>query len=113
MIIYFIIMISKNQIYEIVNKIVNKYHPLRVILFGSYGDGVPHENSDVDFLVILQSVENRIQKASEIHNDVYCGFPFDVIVHSEHSLSERLNKEDFFLQEITQNGTLLYEAAHA
>ena len=102
-------MVTKQQIKQLTMKIVRDFHPVRVILFGSYGYGEPDENSDVDLLVVLPSVENRIRKSSEIHRSVFSGFPLDVIVYSEQSLNERLKKEDFFLREIIQKGQLLYE----
>ena len=106
-------MVTKKQIHQLTQKIIVHFHPLRVILFGSYGYGEPDEYSDVDLLIILSSVENRLRKAGEIHQAVFSGFPLDVIVYSEQSLNERLLKEDFFLREIIQKGRLLYEAPHA
>jgi len=105
-------MVTKQQIHQLTQKIIMYFHPLQVILFGSYGYGEPDEYSDVDLLVIFPSVKNRLRKASEIHLSVFNGFPLDVIVYSEQSLNERLQKEDFFLREIIQKGQLLYEAPH-
>jgi len=37
---------------EIVRQIVRRFRPTKVILFGSYAYGQPHEGSDLDLLVI-------------------------------------------------------------
>src|SRR5437762_11609474 len=33
--------------------IVEEFHPDQIILFGSYASGTPHEDSDVDLLVVM------------------------------------------------------------
>jgi predicted nucleotidyltransferase len=33
--------------------IAEEFHPDKIILFGSYAYGTPHEDSDVDLLVIM------------------------------------------------------------
>ena len=38
-----------------------EFHPERIILFGSYADGEPIEDSDVDLLIILP-VEGKRRK---------------------------------------------------
>jgi predicted nucleotidyltransferase len=34
-------------------QIAGRFHPEKIILFGSYAYGQPHEESDVDLLVIM------------------------------------------------------------
>lgn len=38
---------------DITQRIVETCHPEKVILFGSYAYGTPHENSDIDLFVIM------------------------------------------------------------
>ncbi|HLF73922.1 MAG TPA: nucleotidyltransferase domain-containing protein [Anaerolineales bacterium] len=45
--------IPKRAIDEIVRQIVEKFHPQKIILFGSYARGNPRPESDVDLLVVL------------------------------------------------------------
>lgn len=42
------------EIQRIVHQIVERFHPCRVILFGSYASGTPTPDSDVDVLVVMQ-----------------------------------------------------------
>lgn len=44
-------MISQ-KILEIINKIVAEYDPEQIILFGSYANGNPSDNSDLDLFII-------------------------------------------------------------
>ena len=43
------------KIDELVRRIVNRFHPEKVILFGSYARGTAGEDSDADVLVVMPS----------------------------------------------------------
>jgi predicted nucleotidyltransferase len=53
-------------IQSLCDRIVEEFHPDRVILFGSHTYGVPGPDSDVDMLVILPFEEPPVYKAIEI-----------------------------------------------
>lgn len=42
-----------NVLYEVVNRIVDRFRPQKIILFGSYIGGEPGPNSDLDLLIVL------------------------------------------------------------
>jgi len=42
-----------------VQRIVDGFHPLRVILFGSHARGTARADSDVDLLVVMPHLDNR------------------------------------------------------
>ena len=52
-------MISEEQIQAVVRRIVEGYAPDKIILFGSYAYGVPHEHSDLDLLIIKENAEAK------------------------------------------------------
>ena len=41
------------QFRKLVHRIVRRFHPRKVLLFGSHAYGRPHEGSDVDLLVVV------------------------------------------------------------
>jgi len=47
------------EIQEVVRQIAQRFHPQKVILFGSYAYGTPTEDSDVDFLVVASDPPSR------------------------------------------------------
>lgn len=53
-------MINKKVIKEATRRLVEGFHPQRIILFGSYARGTADKRSDVDLLVICLS--KRIEK---------------------------------------------------
>ena len=62
-------------------QVAERFQPEKIILFGSYAYGTPHEDSDVDILVIMPA-RNEIDQAVKIDNAVDAQFPIDLIVRS-------------------------------
>ncbi len=48
-------MIDSNALREIVQRIRARFHPEKIILFGSYATGNPSEESDVDLLIVADT----------------------------------------------------------
>ena len=55
---------------EIVERISRKFHPVQIILFGSWARGEAREDSDVDLLVVLSKVEHKRKAAIQIGNSL-------------------------------------------
>jgi len=47
---------------EITRRLVDEFHPLKIILFGSHAWGEPNRNSDVDIMVIIESSDEKPAK---------------------------------------------------
>ena len=64
-----------------VRRIVERFHPERIILFGSHARGTAGSHSDVDLLVVMQPQGSKRRRAVEIHGLLAgIGVPKDVIV---------------------------------
>lgn len=101
--------VPEKAIRHVVDQIVVRFSPRRIILFGSYARGVPRPESDVDLLVIMDTSDEggeslRIRKA------IKCGFGLDLIVRTPKSCDERVKLGDFFLREVIEQGQILYES---
>lgn len=72
-------MVDMDSIHTLVERIVQAYHPERIVLFGSYAYGMPTLDSDVDLLVVLPFEGKRTRKAVEILNTVRPEFPVDLL----------------------------------
>lgn len=89
-------------------RVAEYFHPDKIILFGSYAYGTPHEDSDVDILVVM-STRDQLDQAYKIRRTVDYNFSMDLIVHTPHSMKWRLKEGDLFLTEIVNKGKVLYE----
>src|SRR5438270_6744895 len=92
-------------------QVAERFHPEKIILFGSYAYGRPHEDSDVDILVVMPA-RNQLDQAARISQATSPPFPLDIIVRTPRNLRWRLAEGDSFLKEIMTRGKLLYEKAH-
>jgi len=85
-----------------------RFHPERIILFGSYAYGQPHTGSDVDLLVVMPA-------ASEVNQSIRMTmafepiFPLDLIVRTPAKLERRLAEGNSFLEQIVKRGIVVYE----
>lgn len=104
-------MVSNSDILNFGRLIGHKFNPQRVILFGSYAQGKPRQDSDVDLLVIIPHDGPGWKLAARIRDTVEPTFPVDILVRSPEEISSRIALGDVFLREITEHGKVLYEAS--
>jgi predicted nucleotidyltransferase len=93
---------------DFARRVAKRFHPERIILFGSYAYGRPHADSDVDILVVM-AARNQIDQAARIELACEPSFPLDLIVRTPENLRWRLEEGDQFLREIVSRGRVLYE----
>lgn len=101
--------VDMNHIMHTVRIIAEKFNPEKIILFGSYANGNPDLNSDVDLLVITESAESSWQTSVNIALALTHSFPMDILVRAPEEIERRLKQGDFFLKDIVENGKVLYE----
>ncbi|HCE46088.1 MAG TPA: hypothetical protein DET40_21295 [Lentisphaeria bacterium] len=102
-------MINRNKIRKYARDIGKRFHPDRIILFGSYARGSAEEDSDVDILVIMEHDNPRnVDQAIAIRLQLDAAFPMDLIVKRPSEVSERLSMKDTFLSSVLQDGQVLY-----
>jgi predicted nucleotidyltransferase len=103
--------IPDEAIMDVVNQITTQFRPKKIILFGSYARGTPRPDSDVDLLVIMDTLQRESRQAVEILRKINYLFGLDLLVHTPGNFATRLEMGDSFLREITRTGKVLYECS--
>jgi predicted nucleotidyltransferase len=85
-----------------------EFDPEKIILFGCYAYGTPHEDSDVDLLVVMPA-RNQHDQAVRIRWRLAAPFPIDLILRTPQQLAWRLAERDSFLTGIVSQRKVLYE----
>ena len=88
--------------------IAEEFHPDKIILFGSYAYGTPHEDSDVDLLVVMPA-RNQHTQSVRIRWRLAAPFPLDLLVRTPKEMAWRLAERESFTTTIVSQGKVLYE----
>jgi predicted nucleotidyltransferase len=92
--------------------------PYKIVLFGSYANGSPDENSDIDIMVILdndhisKTYEERLKKKVHIRSllcEINRKIPLDILVYSKAELNLIKSRGNYFIDEVEKTGKILYE----
>lgn len=102
--------IPLSEIRRIARQIAARFHPEKVILFGSHAYGKPSSDSDVDLLVVMNTDENPLHTAARISASIDHPFPLDIAVFSPSELEASLKRKGVFATEVMTRGIVLYEA---
>jgi len=103
-------MTSVDVVSAMTDVIVHRFHPLRVILFGSQARGDTHPTSDVDFLVVTEDGSNKRATAVAIRRAL-SDFPVckDVVVTTPDEIARRGNLVGSVLRPALRDGIVVYE----
>ncbi|MDR1030116.1 MAG: nucleotidyltransferase domain-containing protein [Treponema sp.] len=92
--------------------------PYKIILFGSYANGTPDKNSDIDIMVILnndhisKTYEERLNKKIFIRSllcEINRKIPLDILVYSKEELKLIKKHGNYFIDEVEKTGKIIYE----
>ncbi len=104
----------QTKLAEMVRRIVERFDPERIILFGSHARGEATEDSDVDLLVVLKDVASKRDKAIEIRGALFgLGVAKDVLVVSPEELERKKDLVGTIVYPALHEGRLLYERRSA
>jgi predicted nucleotidyltransferase len=96
---------------ELIQRIVEEVHPLRIILFGSAATGEVRANSDIDLLVVMPEGVHRRRIAQSLYQKIVgLGVPFDILVATPDDLQKHKNNIGLIYRTILQEGREVYAA---
>ena len=99
-----------NLIRRVVQQVVDRFRPRKIVLFGSHAYGRPRQDSDVDLLIVMESKERTVDRAIEVFQTLrFYPFPMDILVRTPKEVRHRLRMGDYFFEEILKKGKVLYE----
>jgi len=98
------------KIDEISKKIVKEIAPEKIILFGSYANGSPTNESDIDLIIVNKTSLPKHKRGIEIRRLFYRQLiPLDIKVYTPEEFEDELSNHYSFLYSAIQNSILLYE----
>ena len=97
---------------EVVRRLVEVYHPLRIYLFGSAARGDAGPDSDYDIMVVVPDDAPNGQQDGELGYRALWGVGLakDILVWTKTEFDKRLHLRASLPSTIMQEGKLLYAA---
>ncbi len=110
---------KENNYIQQIKTSLSELNPYLILLFGSYAYGTPHEDSDIDLLVVTK--DNFIPKNFEEKHKIYLQvsrkirhikmqIAVDLIVHTLPMYEKFIKQDSSFAHEITTQGKIIYES---
>lgn len=95
------------------NKLIEVFNPLAIYLFGSYAWGSPHEDSDLDLLVIVEGYDStRYEMLVEGHKALVClELPKDLLVYSRDEFEKKSESATTLCHKVKSKGIKIYARA--
>ena len=98
-----------SEIETIVGQIIQKYRPMKIILFGSVGRGEYDRANDLDFLIIKEDVPlYGLDRMRELEELIDRNIAVDMLVYRPDEIDERIKLGDPFLKTILREGRVIY-----
>ncbi len=98
-----------SEIQNIVEQIIHKYTPSKIILFGSAARGEYDKVNDLDFLIIKQDVPlYGIDRMRELDDLIDRNIAADMLVYRPDEFEDRIKLGDPFIKTILREGQVLY-----
>jgi uncharacterized protein len=103
-------MIDEKLIRQVTDTIVEKFHPRRVVLFGSYARGDAGPDSDLDLMVEMESDLSPFRRAVEVSKAFrFRDWALDVFVYTPREVAANRGVLGTLIDLIEKEGRTLYE----
>src|SRR5512139_3581548 len=95
---------------QITRRVVEGFHPQRLILFGSRARGDERRESDIDLLIVAPSDQPRWQRVAPVYRALAgLGVPKDIVWWTPEEIAEWRNVKTHFINTVLREGIVLYE----
>jgi len=101
---------------ESVKEKISQLNPFKVMLFGSYANGIPCEDSDIDLIVILnnEDMPENFSKRMENHLkvrkhlwEINKEIAMDVLVYTKAEWNKLTETDNSFIREVMKTGKVI------
>jgi predicted nucleotidyltransferase len=100
---------SMETVDRMVDRIVERFHPQKIILFGSHARGDARSGSDFDLLIVAPSDEPRWRRTVPVYRLLAgLGIPKDIVWWTPEEIAEWQGVKSHFINTVLREGKVLY-----
>jgi uncharacterized protein len=104
-------MLTIEKVNEILEKIKLSSRSIRIVLFGSWAWDTPHENSDIDVLVIEEQYADKQSEIIRLKSGLISSeYSIDILLFTREEYEKKLKEGWSLLENIEKNGKVYYAA---
>lgn len=101
-------LVTREAVQAFTQRLVERYAPHKVILFGSLARGEGRWDSDADILVVMPFEGRHLAKICEMRRLCPAEFPLDLLVRRPEEMEVRYQGGDPVVREALDNGEVLH-----
>lgn len=102
--------LSDQQLGDMISRLVSTYEPEKVLVFGSYAHGTAHDDSDLDLIVVKNDPKDRHTR--QIEAGLALGIrpvPVDLLVFTPEEAERVMHDSSTWLGQAFQTARVVYE----
>jgi len=109
-------MLDKTEVRQVAKRytteVCKNLDPEKVILFGSFVNGVPHQYSDIDIAIVFNNYKGDWRATVTLLQRLMRGIDNDMDTCIEPHMLDETHDPVGFLEHILKTGEILYEKKH-
>jgi predicted nucleotidyltransferase len=99
----------RKELARYVHLLTEHSDPERVIVFGSLATGQVHDWSDIDLVIVEQTILPFFQRLHRVRRLLQPQVGTDILVYTPDEFEQLSRERFFFRDEILSKGTIIYE----
>jgi predicted nucleotidyltransferase len=94
---------------RVINRIIRRYRPKKIIVFGSFARGDVHQGSDLDLVIIKNTKEKFLRRMDRVLDLCDGEIAVEPLIYTEAEFEKMLKEGNDFLETIVSEGKVVYE----
>jgi len=94
---------------RVINRIIRRYRPKKIIVFGSFARGDVRQGSDLDLVIIKNTKEKFLRRMDAVLDLCDGEIAVEPLIYTEAEFERMLEEGNDFLETVVSEGKVVYE----